>query len=207
MQSISQSHKISSLHFHNIREVVNYPNQSSSIRFDSIQFDWIESNYSTIRFAFGLWWVVAYCEFDAIYRNRRSAKESSSLYTNTQRKSSFIYLAYSSLIYMEVVSVFVFVSWKIHVFLCEEWYLCVTSSLHALSNRIINSVSGSCGSRLCWAYWYPYKVGFFSFPYPSEGAHRRVLMLENITSTHVIWVLISSTRSTIWVFEYSPCNI
>ena len=45
MQSISQPHKISPLHFHNIREIVNYPNQSSSIRFDSIQ-----SVFDSIRF-------------------------------------------------------------------------------------------------------------------------------------------------------------
>ena len=61
VQSISQPHKISPLHFHNIREVVNYPNQSSSIRFDSvcirldsIRLNRIESNYSTNRFASGL---------------------------------------------------------------------------------------------------------------------------------------------------------
>ena len=69
LQSISQPHKISPLHFHNIREVVNYPNQSSSIRFDSIRFDSIRFSLYSTRFdsvhffKFGI-------RFDSIRLNR-----------------------------------------------------------------------------------------------------------------------------------------
>ena len=34
----STTQNIPILHFHNIRDIVNYPNQSSSIRFDSVHF-------------------------------------------------------------------------------------------------------------------------------------------------------------------------
>ena len=47
---MSQPHKISPLHFHNIREVVNYPNQSSSIRFDSIRFSLYSTRFDSVHF-------------------------------------------------------------------------------------------------------------------------------------------------------------
>ena len=50
VQSISQPHKIFPLHFHNIREVVNYPNQSSSIRFDSIRFSLYSTRFDSVHF-------------------------------------------------------------------------------------------------------------------------------------------------------------
>ena len=52
VQSISQPHKISPLHFHSITEVVNYPNQSGSVRFDSvcIRLDLIRSTFSNLEF-------------------------------------------------------------------------------------------------------------------------------------------------------------
>ena len=64
VQSMSQPHKISPLHFHNIREVVNYPNQSSSIRFDSIRFSLYSTRFDSVHFfKFGI-------RFDSIRLNR-----------------------------------------------------------------------------------------------------------------------------------------
>ena len=64
VQSISQPHKISPLHFYNIREVVNYPNQSSSIRFDSIRFSLYSTQFDSVHFfKFGI-------RFDLIRLNR-----------------------------------------------------------------------------------------------------------------------------------------